>query len=85
MEVARLPWRRSTRSEDHGNCVELALPSWRRSTRSDETGGHCVELAALPHAIGIRDSKAPDAGHLALTRRAFADLLARAKQDSLPR
>ncbi|MEV4007249.1 DUF397 domain-containing protein [Actinomadura sp. NPDC049753] len=59
--------------------------TWRKSTHSDETGGHCVELAALPHAVGVRDSKAPDAGHLSLTRRAFADLLDRAKRDSLPR
>ena len=59
--------------------------TWRKSSRSDETGGQCVELAALPHAIGIRDSKAPGAGHLTLTPRAFADLVTRAKRDSLPR
>ncbi|NDU76414.1 DUF397 domain-containing protein [Actinomadura sp. DSM 109109] len=59
--------------------------TWRKSTHSDETGGHCVELAALTHAVAVRDSKAPDAGHLTLTPGAFADLLTRAKQDSLPR
>ncbi|MES9536249.1 MULTISPECIES: DUF397 domain-containing protein [unclassified Actinomadura] len=58
--------------------------TWRKSTHSDETGGQCVELAALPHAIAIRDSKAPKSGYLALTPHAFADLLARAKQDELP-
>ncbi|MEU9871676.1 DUF397 domain-containing protein [Actinomadura sp. NPDC048021] len=65
--------------------MELALFSRRRSTRSDETGGQCVELATFPHAIAIRDSKAPDAGHLALTPQAFAVLLSRAKRDILPR
>lgn len=60
----KLQWRKPARSEDHGNCVELA---------------------ALPHAVAIRDSKAPDAGHLNLTRRAFADLVTRAKLDRLPR
>ncbi|WP_308206518.1 DUF397 domain-containing protein [Actinomadura luteofluorescens] len=65
--------------------MELALFPWRKSTRSDETGGQCVELAAFPHAIAIRDSKAPDAGHLTLTPRAFAVLLSRAKRDTLPR
>ncbi|MEU9871677.1 DUF397 domain-containing protein [Actinomadura sp. NPDC048021] len=60
------------------------MTTWLKSTHSDETGGQCVELAALPHAVAVRDSKAPDAGHLTLTRRAFADLLARAKQDRLP-
>ncbi|SNS22119.1 DUF397 domain-containing protein [Actinomadura mexicana] len=56
---------------------------WRKSTRSEDHG-NCVELAALPHAVAIRDSKAPGAGHLALTPQAFADLLTRAKLDSLP-
>ncbi|MEU9837797.1 DUF397 domain-containing protein [Actinomadura sp. NPDC048032] len=60
------------------------MTTWLKSTHSDETGGQCVELAALPHAVAIRDSKAPDAGHLTLTPRAFANLLTRAKQDRLP-
>ncbi|TDB97469.1 DUF397 domain-containing protein [Actinomadura sp. 7K534] len=52
---------------------------WRKSTRSDDYG-NCIELAALPDAIAIRDSKAPDTGHLTLTPRAFARLLAHARQ-----
>jgi hypothetical protein len=55
---------------------------WRKSTRSEDHG-NCVELAALPHAITIRDSKAPESGHLALTPDAFAALVARAKQGNL--
>ncbi|WP_342774462.1 DUF397 domain-containing protein [Actinocorallia herbida] len=35
----------------------------------------CVELARLPDAIGVRDSKHPASGHLALGRRAFTGLL----------
>lgn len=58
-----LQWRKSTRSEDHGNCVEVA---------------------AVLHAVAIRDSRTPDAGRLTLTPDAFADFLARAKQDSRP-
>lgn len=61
-------------------------PVWRKSSRSTQgTSEQCVELAALLHAVAIRDSKAPDAGHLALTPRAFTDLLTRAKQGTLPR
>ncbi|GGT72218.1 DUF397 domain-containing protein [Actinomadura citrea] len=56
---------------------------WRKSTRSEDHG-NCVELAALPQAVGIRDSKAPGAGHLTLTPHAFADLVTRAKLGRLP-
>ncbi|TMQ92809.1 DUF397 domain-containing protein [Actinomadura soli] len=58
------------------------MTTWRKSTRS-EAHGNCVELAGLPHAIAIRDSKAPDKGHLNLTPVAFADLLVRARRDEL--
>lgn len=30
---------------------------WRKSTYSGESGGHCVELAFLGAAVGLRDSK----------------------------
>ncbi|TDD91071.1 DUF397 domain-containing protein [Actinomadura darangshiensis] len=54
---------------------------WRKSSYSGAGGTEeCIELAALPHAIGVRDSKAPEVGHLTLSSRAFAALLARAKQ-----
>ncbi|TDC81451.1 DUF397 domain-containing protein [Actinomadura sp. 7K507] len=56
-----IKWRKSTRSEDHGNCVELA---------------------ALPNAIALRDSQAPDGGHLTLTPHAFATLVHRLKEDT---
>ncbi|MFI0482584.1 DUF397 domain-containing protein [Actinomadura sp. 9N215] len=57
-----IQWRKSARSEDHGNCVELA---------------------ALPHAIAIRDSKAPENDHLTLTPQAFTALIHHAKRDEL--
>ncbi|WP_211245682.1 DUF397 domain-containing protein [Actinomadura oligospora] len=43
---------------------------WRKSTRSDDAGqgGACIELADLGTSVGVRDSKAPRAGHLNLTR-----------------
>ncbi|MBW8485774.1 DUF397 domain-containing protein [Actinomadura parmotrematis] len=50
-------------------------PRWRKSSKSNTTGtGDCVELARLPLGIGVRDSKAPSAGHLVLTPTALVAL-----------
>nr|WP_141587204.1 DUF397 domain-containing protein [Actinomadura sp. WMMA1423] len=48
---------------------------WRKSQRSEAQGDACVELAALPGGVGVRDSKDPDAGHITLPREAFRRLL----------
>ena len=47
---------------------------WRKSTYSAE--GNCVELAAVPAGIAVRDSKDPDGSILVFTPaelRAFVD------------
>lgn len=49
---------------------------WRKSSYSHDSNSDCVELAHLANGVGVRDSKAPDAGNLSLARGAFADLLA---------
>ncbi|GAA3986341.1 DUF397 domain-containing protein [Actinomadura viridis] len=54
---------------------------WRKAGRSNTQGNECVEVAALGQVIGVRDSKAPEAGHLSLPRESFAALLARLKDD----
>ncbi|KAB2342930.1 DUF397 domain-containing protein [Actinomadura rudentiformis] len=56
--------------------------TWRKSSYSGSatTQSDCVELARLPGAIGVRDSKAADAGHLSLSAKSFADLIARVKR-----
>jgi hypothetical protein len=58
---------------------------WRKSTRSGNTSEHsdCVEVARLPGTVGVRDSKAPETGHLSLPVPAFADLVARIKHSEL--
>jgi uncharacterized protein DUF397 len=48
---------------------------WRKSTYSSANGGDCIEVARLPGAIGIRDSKKPSAGHLTVSTRTFGALL----------
>jgi hypothetical protein len=56
---------------------------WRKASRSNASGNECVEVAALAEGRGIRDSKAPEAGHLTLTPDSFAHLIARAKRGDL--
>lgn len=52
------------------------MTTWRKSSHSGQGGtGECVELARLSHAVGVRDSKNPEAGHIELPRRSFAALL----------
>ncbi|MEU8798388.1 DUF397 domain-containing protein [Spirillospora sp. NPDC048819] len=60
------------------------MTQWRKSSRSADTGqANCVELARLTFAVGIRDSKAPEAGHLALSPQNFAELVSRIRRDEL--
>ncbi|TDE32354.1 DUF397 domain-containing protein [Actinomadura sp. 6K520] len=56
---------------------------WRKSSYSGGISDQqCVELGRLPlgTGIGMRDSKDPGAGHLALTATEFANLLEQVKQ-----
>ncbi|MEV5572980.1 DUF397 domain-containing protein [Spirillospora sp. NPDC052269] len=55
---------------------------WRKSSRSGTEQGECVELASLAHGIGLRDSKAPEAGYLSLSRSGLAELLGRVSEVS---
>ena len=47
-------WRKSSRSGENGQCVELGY-AWRKSSRSGGNG-QCVELASYG---AVRDSKNP--------------------------
>ncbi|GAA2640619.1 DUF397 domain-containing protein [Actinomadura fulvescens] len=57
---------------------------WRKSSYSEGgTSGQCVELAALHNKIGIRDSKALEAGHLEVGRADLAVLVVAVKAGQL--
>jgi hypothetical protein len=45
---------------------------WRKSSWSGDNGGHCVEVAALPGMVGLRDSKEPAGPVLTATPAEFA-------------
>ncbi|KAB2383635.1 DUF397 domain-containing protein [Actinomadura montaniterrae] len=57
------------------------MTTWRKSSYSGQGGtGECIEVARLPEAIGIRDSRDSGGGHLRLSRSAFAALVGRLKR-----
>lgn len=58
----------------------MSSAAWRKSSRSNSSGDACVELAGLPSAVAVRDSKHPHSGVLEFTQqewRVFTDSLKR--------
>ncbi len=37
--------------------LELSITSWRKSSRSGDTGGACVEVAAVPSVTVVCDTR----------------------------
>jgi hypothetical protein len=57
---------------------------WRKSTRSTGGGQACVEVAPLPDAVAVRDSKSPTGGMLTFQRdqwQTFADAVRAGRYD----
>ena len=65
--------------------VDLSRAAWRKSSYSASNGGQCVEVGirADGRAAGIRDSKHPGAGHLAITPDMLGALLTDVKAGRL--
>ncbi|MEU5994401.1 DUF397 domain-containing protein [Spirillospora sp. NPDC047418] len=59
---------------------EVPPPAWRRSSHST-SGEHCVEVAALPENIGVRDSKDPEGPCLAFTPATWCRFTQQVKAD----
>ncbi len=53
----------------------MDLIKWRKARQSDGQGGACVEVARLPQAVAVRDSKNPNGPKLLLTPDAFRAIL----------
>ena len=66
-----------------GNGQNLTGALWRKSSYSSDTGGQCVEVAAQPCRIAIRDSKNPDGPAFLTTPAAFAAFVAAAAEGGL--
>ncbi|WP_084337399.1 DUF397 domain-containing protein [Actinomadura oligospora] len=69
-------WRRSSRSGEGMNCVEVARSGWRRSSYSAD-GPNCVEVAVpcASQGLAVRDSKDPDGPVLPVDASSFRDLV----------
>ncbi len=55
--------------------------SWFKSSYSSDQGGACIEVAATPQLIHIRDSKTPQGPTLTLSAGAWAAFLAEVVTD----
>ncbi|MBL1095433.1 DUF397 domain-containing protein [Streptomyces coffeae] len=51
-------------------------PGETRACHSDTQGGACVEVAACPHTVHVRDSKQESGPQLTLTPTAWAEFIA---------
>jgi Domain of unknown function (DUF397) len=81
-DLSAAAWRKSTRSGQQGQCVEVAnlAAAWRKSTRSSQQG-QCVEVADLTGAVAVRDSKNPGGGAVVVSAAQWRLFIARIKTD----
>ncbi|MGK4906519.1 DUF397 domain-containing protein [Streptomyces albus] len=49
--------------------------AWFKSSYSNDTGGACVEIAALPSGVGVRDSKRKTGPALVVSTAAWSSFV----------
>ena len=59
--------------------MDLTSVVWRKSSYSGPDGGNCIQVAGLPGATAVRDSKDPDGPALLFTPAEWAAFTARVK------
>ncbi len=58
-------------------------PQWRKSSRTNGQYA-CVEVANLPGAMAVRDSKNPDGGMLTIDMQGWSAFVAGIRNDEFP-
>jgi hypothetical protein len=58
---------------------DFSQAKWTKSTRSQQTTDQCVEVAAVPGHVGVRDSRDPAGPHLVLTSEEWRSFTHRVK------
>jgi hypothetical protein len=61
---------------------DLSGAQWRKSSRSG-AGNDCVELVVARIGTAVRDSKSPDAGHVAFGTTSWDAFMGVVKEDRL--
>lgn len=66
------------------NTPDLHSAQWRKSSHSSDTGGECIEVAAIGSGtVAVRDSKDPEGPALTFSPEAFTAFVAAAATDTL--
>jgi Domain of unknown function (DUF397) len=61
--------------------MDLSATTWRKSSYSTGGGEQCVEVAVVPGAVAIRDSKDPHGPAHVIPREAFRRLITRIRHE----